>query len=298
MTALQDLKENTYLPGRHFPMNVFHNHSRGDRVLYLHWHEHLEILYVVKGNAVFDIGGCSYRTSPGDLLFVHSGELHSGYAINNSDVDYYAVVLGKALFGGDASDPFFGPMILPFMEGRRRFPACLSDADEGYAAFAEPVKRMIAEFEGKLPGFELSIRAQLQLLLSEAIRRTEAEAPAAPRVDSLRSELFEPLFALVRQEYARPIGLKEAAGLVNMSVYHFCKMFKRLTGRTFVEYVNLYRVNEAERLLMTTDINVTEAADRVGFGSINYFIRTFKTFKHYSPSHCKKAASRRDETLR
>ncbi|WP_368668021.1 AraC family transcriptional regulator, partial [Deinococcus sp. GbtcB9] len=63
---------------------------------------------------------------------------------------------------------------------------------------------------------------------------------------------FDLLFDFIRKEHARPISLREAAQLVNMSVHHFCKTFKRITGRTFVEFVNLYRVNEAEQLLRTT----------------------------------------------
>ncbi|XEC93733.1 AraC family transcriptional regulator [Paenibacillus tarimensis] len=294
MTTLQDLKENTYMPGKHFQINIFHNISSGERVLYMHWHEHLEILFIVNGRAVFDIGGASYEASAGDLLFVHSGELHSGYAINNMDVDYYAIVIGRSLLGGDAGDPLYGPMILPFMDGRKRFPAHLPSTDAGYEMFAESVRRIITEFEAKQPGYELSIRAYLQLLVSGALRRLGGEGEkvrGASGINSLRSEQFEALFAFIREEYKRPIGLPEAAQLVNMSISHFCKTFKRLTGRTFIEYVNLYRVNESEKLLLTTGMTVTEAAEQVGFSSIHYFIRTFKSLKHYSPSQCKRRTS-------
>ncbi|WNR44384.1 AraC family transcriptional regulator [Paenibacillus roseipurpureus] len=291
MTSLKALKENTRMPGKHFLVNVFHNLSSGERVLYPHWHEHLEIIYVVKGNAVFDIGGITSSTSPGDLLFVHSGELHSGYAVNNMDVDYYAIVFNKSLLGADSGDPLYGPMVLPFMEGRKRFPLHVRPEDEVYPAFAEIIHRLIDEFEHKQPGYELSVRSHLQLLITATMRLDHS--------DSLRKEVranhsfphakyFEKLFAFVREEYKRPIPLEEAAQLTNMSLHHFCKTFKKITGRTFVEYVNLYRINAAEQLLRTEGVSVTEAAELVGFNSINYFTRTFKQFKYYSPSQCKR----------
>ncbi|MBP1965381.1 AraC family transcriptional regulator [Paenibacillus aceris] len=291
MTALKELKENTRMPGKHFPINVFHNLSSGERVLYPHWHEHIEIIYVVKGDAVFDIGGISNSTSLGDILFVHSGELHSGYAVSNMDVDYYAIVFNKSLLGSDSGDPLYGPMVMPFMEGRKRFPLHLRPEDGAYSAFASIIHRLIDEFEQKLPGYELTIRSNLQLLIAAALRLDHIGAPrieVRANLSMLHARHFEKLFAFVREEYRRPISLEEAAQLTNMSLHHFCKTFKKLTGRTFVEYVNLYRVNEAEKLLRTEGVSVTEAAELVGFNSINYFTRTFKLFKYYSPSQCKK----------
>lgn len=280
------------MSGKHFQVNVFHNLSSGERVLYPHWHEHMEIIYFVKGSAVFDIGGISNETSPGDLLFVHSGELHTGYAVNNMDVDYYAIVFNKSLLGADSGDPLYGPLVLPFMEGHKRFPLHLRSGDEAYTAFAELIHRIIDEFEHKLPGYEISIRSHLQLLITVALRwMDQANTPHRSHrtnLSLLHAKHFEHLFAFIREEYRRPISLEEAAHVTNMSLHHFCKTFKKLTGRTFVEYVNLFRVNEAEKLLRTEGISVTEAAEQVGFNSINYFTRTFKQFKYYSPSQCKK----------
>ncbi|MGG1515639.1 AraC family transcriptional regulator [Paenibacillus oryzisoli] len=292
MTALKELKENTRMPGKHFLFNVFHNLSSGERFLHLHWHEHMEIIYFVKGSGVFDIGGTSVDAAPGDLLFVHSGELHAGYAVANTDVDYYAIVFNKSLLGADSGDPLYGPIVLPFMEGRKRFPLQLRPGDAPYAAYLPLIHRLIDEFEHKLPGYELAVRSHLQLLIAAALRWLEQNPPArrearAP-LSQLHAKQFEELFAFIRAEYRRPISLEEAAQLTNMSVHHFCKTFKKLTGRTFVEYVNLFRINEAEKLLRTEGLSVTEAAEQVGFNSINYFTRTFKQFKYYSPSQCKK----------
>jgi AraC-like DNA-binding protein/mannose-6-phosphate isomerase-like protein (cupin superfamily) len=291
MTAQQELKENTFMPGKLFPVNVFHNYPASKRVMHLHWHEHLEILYVAKGDIIFDIGGYSYKASLGDLLFVHSGELHSGYSVSNEDVEYYAIVFSKSLFSGEAGDPLYGSMITPFFVGRKRLPDHLRPGEADYDPFHSSVLGIITEFAAKQAGYELAVRSHLQLLFAAALRALEggrSSRKATSEIEFPYLQSFETLFTFIRNEYSRPISLSEAAQLVNMSVHHFCKTFKRITGCTFVEFVNLHRVNEAEQLLRTTDISVTEAADRVGFGSINYFIRIFKQFKHYSPSQCKR----------
>jgi YesN/AraC family two-component response regulator len=47
--------------------------------------------------------------------------------------------------------------------------------------------------------------------------------------------------------------------------------------------VNLYRVNQAEKLLRSTVVPITEISEQVGFCNINYFDKVFKQYKMYSP---------------
>jgi len=75
--------------------------------------------------------------------------------------------------------------------------------------------------------------------------------------------------------------------MVNLTPYHFCNVFKAATGRTFVDYVNRYRMDIAERLLKE-GATVTEAAAKVGYDNLNYFTKTFKRIKGVTPSEMKK----------
>ena len=64
-------------------------------------------------------------------------------------------------------------------------------------------------------------------------------------------------------------------------------MFKRLTGRTFVDYVNLTRMNEAERPLRERTLTITEIAGIVGRGNPNYFTKLYKQYKGMTPSQAR-----------
>jgi len=55
-----------------------------------------------------------------------------------------------------------------------------------------------------------------------------------------------------------------------------------------IEYIHLLRINEAERLLKETDMYISEIAEQVGFGNINYFGRIFKKYRNISPNKLKK----------
>lgn len=68
-----------------------------------------------------------------------------------------------------------------------------------------------------------------------------------------------------------------------MTPTYFCHVFKRSTGRTLTEYVNMLRVQEAEALLRGGRHTVQEIARMVGYSDAGYFARVFRTCKGISP---------------
>ena len=63
----------------------------------------------------------------------------------------------------------------------------------------------------------------------------------------------------------------------------FCVFFKKMTGKTFVRYLNEYRVELACRLLAKGEMTVAEICYATGFGDVPYFHRTFKRITGTTP---------------
>jgi len=80
------------------------------------------------------------------------------------------------------------------------------------------------------------------------------------------------------------IGLNDVARHVNISPYHFCKVFKEATGFTFKQYLTRRRVECAKCQLRKPDVRITEVAYDVGFGSLSQFNRSFHHVVGESPS--------------
>ena len=68
-----------------------------------------------------------------------------------------------------------------------------------------------------------------------------------------------------------------------MTIPAFCRYFKRNTGKTFIRYVNEYRVKHASKLLMQTDNDVKSICYESGFNNFSNFIRFFKKYNNLSP---------------
>ena len=92
------------------------------------------------------------------------------------------------------------------------------------------------------------------------------------------------IFNFVKEEFKRPISLEEIANKVSMTVPAFCRYFKKITGKTFTQFVNEYRLAHAAKLLHEKQISITEVCYESGFNNFSHFNKQFKKFTGKSPS--------------
>jgi AraC-like DNA-binding protein len=118
---------------------------------------------------------------------------------------------------------------------------------------------------------------------------------AARAARTLESRIVVLAKRAIRERYADPgFSLEEASHRAGVSRNHLSFEFSRETGETFTEYLSRTRVEEAKRLLATTDLRVYEVGERVGYPSVEHFSRVFKKLVGVSPVRFK-AGYGRDE---
>jgi AraC-like DNA-binding protein/ligand-binding sensor protein len=121
----------------------------------------------------------------------------------------------------------------------------------------------------------LSIFAQhLALLSNQVFIQQENSEP--PGITKAR--------AYIQEHQTDDISLGQVAKAVNMSSYYFCKMFKRVTGINFTDYVARVRIEKSKNLLLNPNLRVSEIAFEVGFQSLTHFNRVFKKILGQSPT--------------
>jgi len=87
----------------------------------------------------------------------------------------------------------------------------------------------------------------------------------------------------LRENYRRKLSLDEISKAVYTDKYALCRIFKRATGQTVVEYLNGYRCDRAARAL-SEGATVSEAAAACGFENLSFFTKTFKKYRQVLPS--------------
>ena len=106
---------------------------------------------------------------------------------------------------------------------------------------------------------------------------------------AVRENNAEPAFIVkskqfIAENYSESMSLEQVAKAVNTSSFYFCKMFKRITGLNFTEYVSRVRIERAKNLLLNPNLRISEIAFEVGFQSLTHFNRVFRKLVGFSPS--------------
>ncbi|TDL80576.1 helix-turn-helix domain-containing protein [Peribacillus frigoritolerans] len=130
------------------------------------------------------------------------------------------------------------------------------------------------------------------LLLSHSYREAR-KARRTPHYNRLSLRYFEEITtnpqintctSYIALNFHKELTTKIVADQINISVPYFCKLFKKETGRSFVEYVTFVRLQRAVWMLRHTDQTIEQIADELGFNTPNYFSTTFKKYVSITPS--------------
>ena len=92
----------------------------------------------------------------------------------------------------------------------------------------------------------------------------------------------------IQKHATETLTIHKAAALIHLSPSAFCKFFKRMTAKTFSDYVNEIRITNVCNDLLATDKQVAEIAYENGFETLTYFNRIFLKKKNMSPSNYRK----------
>lgn len=95
---------------------------------------------------------------------------------------------------------------------------------------------------------------------------------------------MQPVIKYIFKNLGKRISVTELADMMCLSTDHFSKVFKKIIGMTPSEYIQMKRIERAEALLLTSNMNITQIAESIGFSSPAQFSRLFVKATHYTPS--------------
>lgn len=264
-----------------FPFRLFLN--EGSYPASHHWHDEIEIIYMIKGGVKVGVNNKTYNLKEGDILLISSGDIH--YFLPEYNHSNRVVIQ----FNLSIFDNFFSVInerkeIRPLFDRSKRL-----SSDWHIKVKQEMEKQIngiIEEYNCKSPGYKLALKARLYDLIVLLIRKVPIENLTSEEENKHREVLnrLENVFQYVENNYGLEISLTDAAKQAGFSVYHFTRFFKQNTGITFIKYLNTFRITKAEWLLLNNDLSITEIAYRCGFNSVKTFNRVFKELKSLSPT--------------
>src|SRR5205814_5816740 len=96
----------------------------------------------------------------------------------------------------------------------------------------------------------------------------------------------------IQENQTEDLSLGQVAKAINTSTFYFCKMFKKVTGINFTDYLSRIRIEKAKNLLLNPNLRISEIAYAVGFQSLTHFNRVFRQHVGESPTNYRRHSAK------
>ena len=254
----------------------------------MHYHDYTELLFGLSGTAKVYIGNRSTLLVPGGLTVIQAGDAHNVYYEGGPSEYIVVKFLPQMLISVEQTGAEFG-YALTLMEQSPERQSVFSPEELAGTEIPTILPRMMAEWEGHRFGYELSLRADVIRVILFLLRHWRETCPwMRDRTPPADRETMQTALAYIRAHFA-DISERDVADVCGISPVAVSRLFARTMKCSFPDYVCGVRLREAEKLLLTTDLSVTDIALQVGFSTPAYFIAKFRQAKGTTPYRFRKA---------
>ena len=250
----------------------------------IHWHDCLEVLYILEGTPIIIVDNKQYIAQKNDVVFINGGVRHTTWFEPGSNDELVVMSFMPGLLYDVNSYLFKIPYINDFLKpGTYKY---IKDTSR----FSEKVYKIVIsalkEYRLMRYGYELEIMGYLEQLIAEIIR-SEQETSSGNLSTDKDNKLFMAL-NYINAHYNENINLEQLAKLCNYNYSYFSKLFNQIIHVNVNEYINMIRVRETKKLLAFSNEKLCDISYRVGFGSVASFNRIFKETCGVSPNEYRK----------
>ena len=244
-----------------------------------HYHPEIELTYVVSGHGIRLVGEHIGSFNAGDVLLTGKNLPHD-FMVNNDE--------DEAEF-----------IVIQFQESLvERFPEFASItrliklASRG-ALFHSPslfVTSLLNQFNQQQPAQKLIdlLRVLDDLSQENNVMSLCSSSYGAQQLGQVQRHRLNHVIDFIQNNYMRSISLGEMASLTFMTEPSFCRWFKQTMDCSFINFLNKCRIEHANRLLISTDLQIAFIGQQCGFESLSSFNRAFKKHTDVSPMQYRK----------
>jgi AraC-like DNA-binding protein len=269
-------------PHKGFQVEVF-DANRHFRVEYPHRHDFYEVLYLSRGSGYHIIDSNRYKIEPPCIFFMTPGQTHKLEL--SHDIDGYIFLFAPEFYLLNQSNknkllgfPFFHSVT------RQNPPLVLSQTDDDLFLKSLFI-RGCSEVKSNSNSEEI-IRSLLDLILLTCNKLYPDEYSMLP--NNKGHFLVKKFMLLIEENYQNNLKVNDYADKLAITANHLTQIVKQITGKTTIEILQEKNILEVKRLLLYTNLTVTEIATQMNFIDQSYFTKYFKKCTGLTPLEFRK----------
>jgi len=257
--------------GQQFQVEVF-DAKRHFSVKYPHRHDFFEVLFLQKGSGYHVIDGNKYEIKPPCVFFMSPGQAHKLEL--SQDIEGYIFIFTADFYLLNRINQ--NSLIeFPFFYTIHQDNPPLQINKESDVHFLETLfKQGIAEIDQQGDHIPDMMRSILDLILTTCAARYPVNENLLNKGKG--QMLVKKFFHLIEENNHKNLSLSDYAGLIGITSNHLTQTVKVLTGKTSLQIIKAKQLIEIKRLLVHTNLNVSEIANQLNFEDQSYFSKFFK----------------------
>lgn len=248
-----------------------------------HYHPELEMIYIEEGQGKRHIGNHISHFEDGDLILIGANLPHYGFKSRLTGSNQEIVLqIHESCFGEGFLDMVELSSIKDLLKKTK---LGMSFSGETKQKIGESLRSMFY-----MTRFERTIELIKILHLLSLSDEYEVLNAGGYSLVASGSDLqrIDVVYDYVNQNFESRIPLEAIAESVSMTVPAFCRFFKRSTGKTFVQFLNEFRIAHACKVMMDNKESIANIAYDCGFVNLSNFNRAFKKIVGMTPSEFQK----------
>lgn len=249
-----------------------------------HYHGSYEIYYLLTGVRNYFIKDRTYRIEKGDIVLINRNDLHK--TTYGGSLTHERILIN---FEGIYMDEMLSlikdiDLLKPFHQGINVLK--LKKAEQ--TMVEQTLFKIMKEAKERGIGSETCVRLSvLELLIFIARRAAKPETGTKEHMNQMHEKVSD-IVKYINTMYMERMTLQKISENFYISPCYLSRLFKNVTGFTFVEYLNSIRIKEAQRLLKESNLDMGGIAERTGYESTTHFGRVFKEITGFSPLRFRK----------
>ncbi|PCJ98058.1 MAG: AraC family transcriptional regulator [Flavobacteriaceae bacterium] len=269
------LREVTTSPGSSFRARIF---EEKEFEAVWHCHPQYELVYNLQSSGIRYIGDSMHLFGKGDLVLVGKNLPHAWKTIDNTGENAKSVVIqwNEALLNDWLDKPELAAVRDMLLKSTRGIFFDLKTAMSLEASFIKlinqnPFQRLMSFLDILNT---LATKSTMELLAGPGFGKA-----LSPK-QSYRVNLIN---NYIRDNIHNQCSLEAISKELSLSKEAFCRFFKKTFDKTFTNYLNEYKVTFASKMLIETDLSISEIGYASGFNNLSFYHRQFKRYKQLSP---------------